>query len=532
MGIGYALGNIKLFNFSFGISAVLFVGIFLGSVIKGLELPEFAYSFGLILFVYCVGIQSGPSFFSSFNTTKLLANGMILFLLSAVAVLALLLGKVFSLSAPLVSGLFCGALTNTPALAAAVEALKRMTPADSELAKTILSEPVVGYGIAYPFSVLGTILAFFLISKLWKINYEEEEKTCDSHPKKTILIKNLVMTNPGLVGQLYKDVMHDEKADFTVSRIKRGVAVQVPSGNTTFELEDILVIVGTEKAMLQAKRLFGGKESLQQIELMGEEVRSKRVFVSNKEVVGRPIADLHFPEKFQVTITRIGRGGVDMIAHDNSVLEMGDQVRMVGAKNQLEKGSAFLGNSLKSLTDVDFFSISLGILLGLLVGQIPIPLPTGGVFQLGNAGGPLLVALLLGNIGRTGKLGWTIPQNANHLFRELGIMLFLAGVGIRTGTHFGATVTSPVGIALIVGGIMLTTVVVLAGMFAGRYLLKIPFVATMGLIAGIQTQPACLAYANQQTKSDQANIWYATAYPIATFAKILLAQILLSLSLF
>ncbi|MEI6222399.1 MAG: TrkA C-terminal domain-containing protein [bacterium] len=536
VGLGFAVGHIKIKGFSFGLSAILFVGLILGAIIPGLELPEFVSTFGLILFVYCIGIQTGPSFFSSFNKQKLTANILVICMFALSAGLIFTFRSGFNIPEAISAGLFCGAHTNTPALAAATDMIKAVIAQTSDIApeqaKLLLSQPVVGYGISYPIGVLGVIFLFFIMGKIWKVDMEKEALDASANQSKAsrIQIRNFVVSNPGIFGKDCRSIKRDAHAEFGLSRIKKKKSgtIMVATSETVLEKGDIVVAIGTAKSLEKALQLFGGEDAEEHIDEVNDIIQSRKVFISNKEVVGKRLIDLKIPETYQVMITRIVRGEVDLIAHSSSILEMGDQVTLVGAQKNLADVSKYLGNSMMSLAHLDFFSISFGIVLGLLFGQLPIPLPMGGIFRFGNAGGPLLVALVLGKLGRTGPISWVLPKNGNFVLREFGLMLFLAAVGVKAGGPFISTITSEGGIQLILIGAFLTFLITLLALIIAVKILKIPFSGAMGLISGMQTQPACLAYANDNAKSELPNIWYATVYPTATIIKIIIAQLLIS----
>jgi putative transport protein len=527
IGLGFLAGNVRIAGFQLGVAAVLFAGIFIGALDRRLGLPENIYVLGLVLFVYAIGLQSGPGFFSSFKRRGLRINGVVVLLLLMGALMALLLGRILALPAPTVAGLFCGALTNTPALAATVETVKSLSahlPPDAISAYT--NSPVVAYGLAYPFGVLGVILWLFVFRKIFKVDLSREQPE-DTVPSR-ILSCTFRVSNPGIFGSKLIDALETiPNRAFSISRICKGKVMAVASPEIVLGEGDLLVAVGDEHEMDRARVLFG-ERCQEHLEENLSDFRFRRIFVSNKEVVGQRIRDLQLERRFNATITRLRRGDVEFVPKLDTVLELGDRIRVVCQRDRLDEISKYLGDSMKAITETDFLSLSLGIVLGVLLGMVPIPLPNHTTFKLGFAGGPLLVSLILGRIERSGPITWSLPYNANLLLRQIGLVFFLAGIGSRAGIGFTQTLQSG-GFKLVLAAGLITTAVTVAAIIIGYKGFRLPMAAVMGMISGMQTQPACLAYANQQVPNELPNVWYATVYPASMVAKILLAQLLISL---
>ena len=529
IGLGYLIGNIRIAGFQLGVVAVLFVGIFFGALDKRLGLPEFIYVIGLVLFVYAIGLQSGTGFFASFKKRGLRVNAIAASLLALGAVLAVALGKLLALPVSTVAGLFCGALTNTPALAATVETVKSLTGAlPPDVAASYATGPVVAYGLAYPFGVLGVILWLFVFRKVFKVNLADEraEQARDQLPAE-IVSATFKVSNPGVFGKTLDAAlaMIPDRA-FSVSRIKKGDVVSVVVPDVALDSGDLIVAVGGEREMERARVLFG-ERCPEHLEENLSQIRFRRIFVSNKEVVGKTIRALELERRFNATITRLRRGDVEFVPNLGTVLELGDRIRVVTPRERLDEVSRFLGDSMKAMAETDFLSLSLGIVLGVLAGMIPIPLGGGMSFKLGFAGGPLIVSLILGRLERTGRITWSLPFNANLLLRQVGLVFFLAGIGSRAGLGFIQTIRAG-GLGLVAAAAVVTSAVAIAAIVIGYKVLKLPMGAVMGILSGMQTQPACLAYANQQVESELPNVWYATVYPASMVAKILLAQVIVS----
>jgi putative transport protein len=529
IGLGYLVGQIKVFGFSLGVSAVLFIGIAFGALDKRLGLPESMYIIGLVLFVYAIGLQSGPSFFASFQKRGFRTNGIAATLLASGAIAAIILWKILGISAPSAAGLFCGALTSTPALAATVETVKTLsTNLPQEVADLNANSPVVTYGLAYPFGVLGVLLWFFVFTKIFKIDFAKEEAArLKESGSDTIRSRTYHITNPAIAGKTVGESLKLlGQPGFALSRIKKGEVTSIVTPDTLLSAGDQIVAVGTTEALERARILFG-EESAVHMPLDNTGIDFRRIFVSHPAVVGKRIHELNLEKEFGATITRLRRGDVDIVPSPGTTLELGDRIRVVTRHENIDRITKYFGDSMKSISETDFLSISFGIVLGVMVGMIPFPLPHGMVFKLGFAGGPLIVALLLGRLERTGPIIWALPFTANLVLRQIGLVFFLAGIGTKAGYGFGATFQSG-GWGLIAAGALITTCVVVLTILVGYKYLKLPMSAVMGMASGMHTQPACLAYANQQAQSDQPNIWYATVYPASMITKIILAQIIVS----
>lgn len=529
IGIGYLFGQIKVFGFSFGVAAVLFVGIAFGALDKRLALPEELYIVGLVLFVYSVGLQSGPTFFSSFNKKSLKSNLFVIGVLIISALTAALLSLLFSIGAPHAAGLFCGALTNTPALAASVEAVKSFTAQQPQAVRdALINAPVITYGLTYPFGVLGVLLFFYIAARYYNIDFvKEEADRIKQSGIGSIQVQTFRVTNPAIIGKTAAEVLKlIVQRRFVLSRYKRNNEINIILPETVFQKDDLIVAVGTPEELERA-RVFIGELSDEQVSLDHAGFEYRRMFVSSKETVGKQISELHLEKNFGATITRIRRGDVDFVPSPDTMLELGDRVRVVTRHENMDRVTKFFGDSMKSISETDFLSISFGIVLGVFIGMMPIPLPNGSTFKLGFAGGPLVVSLILGRLQRTGSIIWTMPYNANLVLRQVGLVFFLAGIGTKAGDAFGATFASG-GFEFLLTGAGITIVASFITIVFGYKYLRLPMSAVMGMMSAVSTQPACLAYANQTAKNDQPNIHYAMVYPASMITKIILAQMLVS----
>ena len=535
VGLGYLLGSVKVAGFSLGPAAVLFTGIFFGAVDSRLRLPDLLYILGLVLFVYTIGLQSGPSFFASFGPRALKANILSVSMILLAALLSYVAFRLLRLDGLSTVGMFCGALTNTPALAASIDAIKNLLGAAAEgsTLSPAVSAPVIGYGVSYPFGVVGVLLGFYFVSKIWTSGKRPSGSTGSPEGDGTgkespIIVRTFQVVNKEAVGREVADLLsRDENKGFVLSRLRRGGATSLVYGDTVLLEGDLVVAVGGQPAIDRARRLFG-LESAYDVHTENQEFDFRRIEVSDKRVVGRTVGELNLQEMLDATITRIRRGDVDLVPSSDTVLERGDWVRVLTWAGNIDRLRRFFGDSVRSSSETDFLSLSLGLVLGVLIGMIPLPLPGGSVFTLGFAGGPLIVGLVLGNLNRTGPIVWGMPFGVNVTLRQVGLVLFLAGVGTKAGDGFLHTLEDG-GWELMAVGAVITASVTLVTLLLCVKVLKLSIPAAMGLMSGIQTQPACLAYANDHATSNAPDVWYASVYPVSMISKIVLAQLLVGL---
>ncbi|QSV45907.1 aspartate:alanine exchanger family transporter [Geobacter benzoatilyticus] len=526
--IGYPLGRLKFRGSSLGVAAVLFVGLGVGALHPELKLPEIVYVLGLALFVYTIGLASGPAFVASLRQEGVRNNLLILCVLAFATMLTVAAQRFLALPATITVGLFAGSLTNTPALAGALETIKHLAP--QNLMEQLLAEPVVGYSIAYPMGVMGVVLAISLVQKLWRIDYAEEAKQFKIAGVATEALrsKTIRVTWPQAGRQTVVELSRQQKWDVVFGRIKRNGEYLLTGPQVRLQPGDLLLAVGTGAELQRVAEVLG-EVSEEEITADRSEFDYRRIFVSNPRVAGRRLGSLDLFERFGATVTRVRRGDDDFLPHDDMVLELGDRVRVVTSRERMGEVTALFGDSYRAVSEVDILTFSLGLALGLLLGIVPIPLPGGVTLKLGFAGGPLIVALVLGTIGRSGGMIWSLPYSANMTLRQIGLVLFLAGIGTRAGYGFVSTLADGGGFTIFAAGAVVTFTAALATLFIGHRLLKIPMGILIGMVAGLQTQPAVLGYALEQTGNDLPNIGYASVYPVATIGKIVAVQVLLTL---
>ncbi len=527
--IGYLIGRIRIGGVSLGVAAVLFVGLAFGALDPNLKLPEIVYLLGLVLFVYTIGLSSGPGFFASLQRKGLRDNGLVLGVVLLGAGLTVGAAWLIGLSAPVAAGMFAGSMTNTPALAGVLEQIKRNALAP--VSDALLAEPVVGYSLTYPMGVLGLILVIALLQRLWKVDYAAEAR---ARPElgsggERLVSRTLRVTRPEIDGRNLGELIRTKGWTVVFSRVQHDGYVAIATSDSYIHLNDLVSVIGREEELEQVIAAMG-EPAPEPLELDRHTLDFRRVFVSSPAVAGKRLRELDLPRTQGALITRIRRGDSDLLPHGDTVLELGDRVRVVTRRENLDALSKYFGDSYRHLSEIDVVSLGLGIAMGLLLGTVPLPLPGGASFTLGFAGGPLIVALVLGWLERSGPIIWSLPYSANLTLRQLGLTLFLAGVGTRSGYSFVSTFANG-GLAIFLAGALITFITGLSMLFIGHKLLKIPLGLCIGILAGMQTQPAVLAFANEQTGNDLPNIGYATVYPVATITKIVLAQmILLALS--
>lgn len=520
MAIGIAIGQIRIGGFKLGVAAVLFVGLGFATVEPGIELPPIVYIIGLSMFVYTIGLESGPEFFANFRSTGWRHNLFGAAMLAALAAVAWLLIHLFPLDNVEGVGTYTGSVTNTPALAAVVDALPELIADDADRAAA-LAMPVVGYSLAYPIGVLGVIASIAIMARVFRVDHDREamEAGVAALPLHT---RRVEITGADLpeVGEMPRVF----GLDFSISRIEHKGKLYVPADSDTVDAGDIVTVVATEDVIEEVATRVG--ELLPGDPTADGRLDFRRIFVSSERVCGVPLAELH-TELNGMVITRVRRGDLDMVASPEMKLELGDRVRVVATPDRIEEATKFFGDSYKRLSDVNLLPMVLGLTLGILIGMIEIPIPGGVGLKLGSAGGPLVVALILGALGRTGPLVWPIPYSANLAFRQVGLALFLAGIGTTAGAGFKAALSDPASLIVLgLAGIIAVTMS-MGTLIVGHKVLRIPFGQTAGILAGLQTHPAVLTYVNDQSRNELPAMGYTTVYPMAMIVKIILAQLLI-----
>ena len=529
ISLGVLLGRIRIFGISLGVTFILFVGILMGhfGFTGNLQIMNFIQDFGLILFVFCIGLQVGPSFFSNFKkggiSMNLLAAGGILLNIAVMITLWLCLFDKDDL--PMMVGVLCGAVTNTPGLGAANEALGQMGYSGPQIAN--------GYACAYPLGVIGIIGATILIRHLCKINLSKEkemlsrEESADKHKKPHRMYVEL--TNAALEGTSLKHVRELANRDFVCSRILQDGQINLPCKDTSVHMGDHLLIVCAEDDA-EAICAFIGKQVNVSNEFEDEHspLVSRRILVTEEDINGKTLAQLSLSGKFGVNVTRIFRSGIELLARPDQRLQVGDRVRVVGPSDAVDRLAARLGNSHNYLDHPNILTIFVGIAIGILFGSLPIAIPGMPTpVKLGLAGGPLIISILISRFGYRMKLVTYTTVSANLMLREVGLSLFLASVGIKAGANFIDTVVEGDGLLYVVSGFLITVIPIICIGLIARLRYKMNYFTLMGMVAGMTTDPPALAYANQTAGNDAPALGYTTVYPLAMFLRIITAQILI-----
>lgn len=529
--VGLFIGNVKFRGIGLGIGGVLFGGIIVGHFVSqaGMTLSSdmlhVIQEFGLILFVYTIGIQVGPGFFASLRVSGLRLNLFAVLIVIIGGLVTAILHKLFDIPLPVVLGIFSGAVTNTPALGAGQQILRDLgTPME------MVDQMGMSYAMAYPFGICGILFTMWMLRVIFRVNVETEAQQHESsRTNGGALIKtiNIRVENPNLHDLAIKDVPILNGDKIICSRLKREETLKVPSPDTIIQLGDLLHLVG-QPADLHNAQLVIGQEVDTSLSTKGTDLRVERVVVTNENVLGKRIRDLHFKERYDVVISRLNRAGVELVASGDISLQFGDILNLVGRPSAIDAVANVLGNAQQKLQQVQMLPVFIGIGLGVLLGSIPVFVPGfPAALKLGLAGGPLIMALILGRIGSIGKLYWFMPPSANLALRELGIVLFLSVVGLKSGGDFVNTLVNGEGLSWIGYGALITAVPLITVGILARMLAKMNYLTMCGMLAGSMTDPPALAFANNlHPTSGAAALSYAAVYPLVMFLRIITPQLL------
>lgn len=524
-GIGYWIGRFKLRGSRLGVAAVLFVGLGFGALDPAMKIPEIIIFLGLSIFVFTIGLQSGPEFFANFKKRGFRDLFFVITMLGISAAIAAGLHFLFDFQASTTAGLWAGVTTNTPALAGLLDVISNNSSGD--LVTNLSNEAVVGYSISYPVGVLGVMFSIILVQKVLKINFKTEEKALrKEYPVDQDMVSTTIeIIEKEAIDIALRDFMRKHDSNLVFGRLKRGESVRLTHWDTRFKKGDLVKVVGPRDEIEDLVKIMGTEHP--DAEFSGDvSYDQRRIFVSNPEVVGQNLAALNLQEKYSAIITRVRRGDIDLVATGDTVLELGDQIRFVARRSDLPHLSKLFGNSYDALSHVNLLSFGLGMALGLLLGMVTIQLPGGPDFKLGFAGGPLIVALILGAIKRTGAIVWTMPYSANLTLRQIGLILLLAGIGINSGHTFLSTILDGGGGKIFISSIIITMTTALMTLLIGFKVLKIPYSILIGMVSN---QPAILDFANDLTNNKLPNIGFTTMLPVALITKILFVQLLFAL---
>jgi len=510
LALGLVLGKIKLMGTSLDIAAILFLAIFLGYL--GIKISNDFLKFGLVLFIFIIGLQSGPGFFESFKHEGRKMLILTFIILSITALTSFVFYKIFHLDKAINIGVFTGAVTSTPGLAVGIET--------TNSPKTSL-----GYGIAYPFGLLGLIILLNILPKIFHVNIQEEKEKfrrqlLNEHPK--TFGQNFRIENPNLEGKTLKELQIRELTNGVISRVKHGDKTFTPTANTVLHKGDIIRFVGTEESQKKAFLIFG--HPVNQTINLPETYDIRWMLVTNKEIINKKYSELKLSDKYNIRIIKIKRSGIEIIPNAKSVFRFGDKILVAGAKEDLENLAKIIGNDLKKISELDFLPLFLGILIGIFLANIQIPIGSIKI-KLGITGGALLSGLVLSRIGKTGPIIWTVPAEGGNILKKLALLMFIAVIGTNAGAHV-IEIFSRDGLILIIEAICLISIAVIIGTFVGWKLLKINFLSLLGLLTGALTSTAALGILQEKNNCNAIAVAYAATYPFALVMVIIFVQLL------
>lgn len=519
--LGSFLGNFKWRGNSLGVAAILFVGLAIGAMRPEVHIPDVIKLLGLAIFVYSIGLSSGPAFFSSFK--KRGATNMVL-AVTVLTILSIMLGAAsffLGFDASGAAGMLAGITTNTPALAGLLDAIQARPGAENE---AMSNSAVVGYSISYPMGVLGLMIAVALMQRLLRIDFAAETKALSQEfpSGQPIVNQTVVLTNPAMTGITLRELKQRENLHVVFGRLRRDHEDSLCHWDTEFQSGDLIGITGETEEVERAVLLLG---ELDKDHLADDRsaFALRRMFVSNPKMAGKTVAALNLHEQYQVVLTRIRHGDLDALVQSNTVLELGDRIRVLAREEDMKALEKIFGDSYEQLSHIDLLSFGLGMGLGILLGSIEMALPGGILFSLGFAGGPLVAGLMLSAIRRSGPILWTLPYSANLTLRQLGLILMLAAIGINSGSAFLSTMMSPAGPLMFGTATMVSILGSILIIAVGYKWLKIPFTLLIGMISH---HPANLDFANNQAGNKVPTYGYALVYPLLLIGKIVFVQML------
>ena len=529
--LGLYLGRIKIFGISLGITFVFFAGILAGhlGIVVNKDMLYFAQSFGLILFVYALGLQVGPGFFSSLKKGGVAMNMMGLGVILLGLIMTVGLHWVTGVSLSNMVGLLCGAVTNTPALGAAQQALLQIDPANTKG----VTDMALACAVAYPLGVVGVILAIIILRALFA---DKKQKDLKEQRDTTTYVAEFHVSNPAIYEKSIKDVMKLTDKHFVISRVWRNGKVSIPTSDTLLHEHDHLLIISVKSDVENIKVLFGEQENVDwnkadiDWNAIDSQLISRRIAVTRNRVNGVKLGSLRLRNLYGINITRVNRAGIDLLASPDLRLQIGDRLTIVGEANSVNTVGKILGDEIKRLNNPNLLAVFIGISLGMLLGALPITLPgTSTPVKLGIAGGPIIVGILMGAFGPRFHLTTYTTMSANLMLRQLGIIIYLAGLGIDSGVHFFETVFRAEGLLWIGLGFLLTIVPVLIVGFISSQFFKLDYAHNVGMLCGSMANPMALSYANTTVDGDEPSVSYATVYPLSMFIRVISAQLVLML---
>ena len=527
--IGLTFGKIKIFGISLGATFVFFAGIAAGhfGLSVNPQMLAVMQNFGLILFIYALGVQVGPGFFTSFKKGGLRLNMLALLLVAIGTVMTLAIHWTTGIGLSDMMGLFSGAVTNTPMLGAAQQALLQIEPGNTEGVNNM----AMACAVAYPFGLIGTIICVAILKNTTACR---QKSSAESKNSDNTFITEYVVTNPDIFGKSIQEIRQGAECQFVISRIWKDGSVIIPTGETIIEENEHLLVISSKQDVDAISMMFGPQENVDwnkkgiDWNSIDNQLVSHKILVSKTEINGTKLGDLRLRNSFGINITRVNRAGIDLLPSRSLRLQLGDRVTIVGETRSVENAGRILGNEAKELRTPNLTSVFIGIVVGLLLGSIPFAIPGMSMpVKLGIAGGPIIVGILMGAFGPRFHLATYMSQSANLMLRQLGLTIYLAGLGLSAGAGFIDTVWSLQGLKWIVISCSLTLVPVLLVGFAASKIFKTDYANNVGMLCGSMANPIALNYANSIAESDEPAVAYATVYPITIFLRVISAQIIM-----
>lgn len=519
--LGTLIGSLKFRNKSLGVAAVLFTGLAFGALDPRLQIPKIILLLGLSIFVYSIGLTSGPAFFASYKKNGVRDFLFILAILIVTGAVSVGVYFAFGFTPSEIAGVYTGSSTNTAALAGVIDYITNTQPEGSSPA--MIEEAVVGYSFSYVMGVMGGIIAIVVMARLLKIDFKAEEKSLRKiYPVGEKLTSSTIeITQEEACGHSLRDLFKKHNWNVVFGRVMLDGKVSLANWDTSLKMGDRVMVVGSKEDIKEVRNVLGKKaEASLSRDRTAFDVR--RIFVSNAKLTGRTIASLEIDKKFNAIITRIRRGDADLLATGTTVLELGDRVRFIARREDLDELSKYFGDSYQESSKVNLFTFGLGIGMGLILGSIEISLGPAFTFKLGYAGGPLVVGLILGAVRRTGPVVWTLPYSANVTLSQIGLMLLLAAIGVGSGQAFVQSANIE-GVWIFLASAIISLVTAFLILAVGYKWLKIPFSVLTGMVSN---QPAILDFATTRTQNRIPMVGYAMMFPIALIGKIIISQLL------
>jgi AspT/YidE/YbjL antiporter-like protein len=527
--VGLALGKVKIAGVSLGISFVFFAGIIAGhfGIKINSDMLLLAQNFGLIIFIYSLGVQVGPGFFSAFKKGGIKLNALSLLLVLIGTGMTVCLHWLSGIPMPEMMGLFSGAATNTPMLGAAQQAFLQMYPENIDSANNM----AIACAVGYPFGLIGVILCVVILKKT--SGSGKEEKHVNPAGDNTFITEYLI-SNPDIIGKTIQEIRKNADIQFVISRIWKGNKVIIPTSETIIEQNEHVLVISGKKDVEQLKKLFGPQENIDwnkkgiDWNAIDNQLVSRKILVTKPEVNGVKLGSLRLRNSFGINITRVNRAGIDLLPSTALRLQLGDRLTIVGEDRSIENASKVLGNQARELRNPNLFTIFVGIVLGLILGSIPIALPGMNMpVRLGIAGGPIIVGILMGAFGPRLHLSTYTTQSANLMLRQLGLTMYLAGLGLNAGADFFTTVFTAEGIKWVGISTALAIIpVLLTGYIASKFF-KVNYARNVGMLCASMANPIALNYANTTVEGDEPSVAYATVYPATIFLRVIIAQVII-----